>query len=353
MGNFTDDISIGLILSRACNLQCSYCMQRKLDLDRICVQQNNKRLDDIVNFIQGIEERKPKKYKTYVSFYGGEPLLSFNDMKYVVDHLKRTERFRFLITTNGKLLTQEIVNWLNKYKVFTMISWDGSASKKKRGYDALEDKHDLIMQLNSVAISSVVDSDSTLFDRLEEVSAVEEEYFGIHDRHMDDRGAVYVVKGGTPEESYPPGQLKQDVLKLLKKSDAGYLSYIEWHWLNDLIHGTEDFAAGKCWEPAPCSCIKGTMISVTMDGAVTGCINTDGKIATIDDSLETISAAVKKTNYTNLLDDCIKCPYSAIATCVPACRLEQMLNKEVTCSRCKAYGEAKLSAIKEHYAGKK
>ena len=80
-------------------------------------------------------ERSKKTNELCLSFYGGEPLLEFELIKKCVRYImdKRGEKVvRFPITTNGTLLTDEVIRFLVQYDVDLMISLDGD----KESHDA-------------------------------------------------------------------------------------------------------------------------------------------------------------------------------------------------------------------------
>lgn len=101
----------------------------------------------------------------YISFYGGEPLLSFSLIKETVSFLKNKnkelkKRVHYTITTNGSLLTDEIVQFLSEHKFSVELSFDGLAQdvlRKKGSYKAIAPKisellnhTDIGLEVNSV-----------------------------------------------------------------------------------------------------------------------------------------------------------------------------------------------------------
>ena len=77
-----------------------------------------------------------KKY--HLKFYGGEPLLNFSLIDKVVSFLenkntKPRKRAVYTITTNGSLLTEEIIQFLNRHRFLVTLSFDGLAQDITRG----------------------------------------------------------------------------------------------------------------------------------------------------------------------------------------------------------------------------
>jgi len=75
-----------------------------------------------------------------LNFYGGEPLLHFELIKKFIPFIERKSRVlhkkpRFYITTNGSLITKDILRFLNYYKFSVELSFDGLDQdlNRKRG----------------------------------------------------------------------------------------------------------------------------------------------------------------------------------------------------------------------------
>ena len=70
-----------------------------------------------------------------VTFTGGEPLLEFPAIRRAVRYVERTRPpgkiVTYSISTNGTLLTDEIIAFLEKYRVKTQLSFDGSAGAQE------------------------------------------------------------------------------------------------------------------------------------------------------------------------------------------------------------------------------
>lgn len=66
----------------------------------------------------------------FINFYGGEPLLSYDLIKRTVSSLnEKNKKFvrviNYSITTNGSLITEEIIRFFNDNKFSVMLSFDG------------------------------------------------------------------------------------------------------------------------------------------------------------------------------------------------------------------------------------
>lgn len=113
--------------------------------------------------------RLTKNY--YLNFYGGEPLLSFDLIKKVVSFLNEKNKeleknAHYSITTNGSLLTEGIIQFLNKHKFSVELSFDGlaqDAQRKKGTYkkivlsiEELLKYPDINLEVNSVFTSNTI-----------------------------------------------------------------------------------------------------------------------------------------------------------------------------------------------------
>lgn len=119
----------GLILqlTQNCNLRCKYCVYSGGYYNRT---HTNKKMEwntarKAIDFL--IEHSWERPEKT-ISFYGGEPLLEFSLMKKCILWAEKKcegQNITFNFTTNATLITEEIVEFLDKHKVMMLISLDG------------------------------------------------------------------------------------------------------------------------------------------------------------------------------------------------------------------------------------
>jgi len=85
--------------------------------------------------------RLTKNY--YLNFYGGEPFLSFDLIKKTVSFLNNKnkelkKKGHYSITTNGSLITDEIIQFLNKHKFSVELSFDGLVQDVQRKKGSLK-----------------------------------------------------------------------------------------------------------------------------------------------------------------------------------------------------------------------
>ncbi len=120
--NPRDSTSIYFLMSQDCNGKCPYCYQPKEFRQKITLSQ--KIIDDSMDFVLSNFQED----KIQFSLFGGEPLLNFEIIKYVVD---KYPMLKFLITTNGILIREDkkIANWFKSHINNVTVSISINAQK--------------------------------------------------------------------------------------------------------------------------------------------------------------------------------------------------------------------------------
>lgn len=133
-GKKSSDVkTLKIQLGLNCNYDCSYCLQATHVADASVTK-----LDDAKNFIDNLDTwltSTPQR----IEFWGGEPLLYLKKIRYMAPRLR--EKFpyvEFVIITNGSLLNDSVVDFINEYDVGMALSHDGPG-QWLRGPDPLED----------------------------------------------------------------------------------------------------------------------------------------------------------------------------------------------------------------------
>ena len=116
-----------LHVAHTCNLNCSYCFasQGKYQGDRALMSfEVGKRAFDF------LIENSGTRHNLEVDFFGGEPLMNWDVVKQLVAYARSIEKehnknFRFTLTTNGMLIDDEVIDFLNKEMSNVVLSLDG------------------------------------------------------------------------------------------------------------------------------------------------------------------------------------------------------------------------------------
>lgn len=178
MLNLKDNIfTIFIMLGQNCNLNCKYCMQHTLINT---IQDKSVINDEIFDFVMHHADKQSQPID--IRFYGGEPLLYFNDIKDIVFKLKEAN-VSFSIISNGKLLSKNIVEFFNNNK-FTgcAISWDGKNVLETRHYDVFKQKEDLLLQIKNLNVDGVISAYNSLDDYIEALLPYQEKYFKLNQK---------------------------------------------------------------------------------------------------------------------------------------------------------------------------
>ena len=116
-----------LHVAHTCNLNCDYCFasQGKYQGERALMSfEVGKRAFDF------LIENSGTRRNLEVDFFGGEPLMNWDVVKQLVAYARSIEKekgknFRFTLTTNGILLDDEVIDFLNKEMSNVVLSLDG------------------------------------------------------------------------------------------------------------------------------------------------------------------------------------------------------------------------------------
>lgn len=155
---------ITLQVTQNCNLRCSYCtysggyINRVHSNKRMTKELAKKSIDFLIKHSRDCQELS-------IGFYGGEPLLEIDLIKWCVEYSKECvegKEIRYNITTNATLITEEIIEFFNKHNVLLMISLDGP-----------EDIHDK----NRKFAGTNTGSFKTILENLKMISEKFPEYF--------------------------------------------------------------------------------------------------------------------------------------------------------------------------------
>ena len=116
-----------LLISQDCNLRCEYCFAETGDFGMgrslMSLETGKKAIDFLL-------EKSGNRENLELDFFGGEPLMNFDVVKEIVKYAKKNKKeygknFRFTVTTNGLLLTDDKIDFINKEMSNVVLSIDG------------------------------------------------------------------------------------------------------------------------------------------------------------------------------------------------------------------------------------
>ncbi len=116
-----------LHIAHDCNLRCKYCFASTGDFGtgrKLMTAETGKAAIDF------LLEKSVGRENLEVDFFGGEPLMNFDVVKEIVSYARSKEKecgkkFRFTMTTNGMLLTDDKMDYLNEEMQNIVLSIDG------------------------------------------------------------------------------------------------------------------------------------------------------------------------------------------------------------------------------------
>lgn len=134
--------------STKCNLNCAYCYAEKGTYN----MQDKNNMFEAKNYINYYEylNKNMGPFRA-ISFFGGEPILNFHEIKIFVDYLYITYGIdnmpKLGINTNMTIMNDEIKNFLEKYSIDIGTSIDGDKNQHnlyRKSYDPNEDVYKLV-----------------------------------------------------------------------------------------------------------------------------------------------------------------------------------------------------------------
>jgi uncharacterized protein len=127
---------IQLVVTNICNFRCRYCFvdTTYCSKERMRTQKdpNNKMMkkQDAKKYIQTVIKhiKKHGRKNLFIQFFGGEPLVNWPVIKYVLKEFSDGKEYgvkiRYSIVSNGSLITEEIAKYFKKYDVAFIVSFD-------------------------------------------------------------------------------------------------------------------------------------------------------------------------------------------------------------------------------------
>ena len=308
-----------LLVAHDCNLKCAYCFagegEYRGERGMMSIETACKAVDFLIR-------NSGTRRNLEIDFFGGEPLMNFDVVKAVVAYATSLEaqynkNFRFTLTTNGLLLNDENLEYINRYMDNLVFSLDG----RKAVNDAMRftknggGSYDLIVPKLVKAAQSRIGKDFYVRGTFTRHNLD----FGKDVLHLASLGfkniSVEPVAGGVNNEFEIKGadlgaacsEYDQLALGIIKRKGTEE-SFNFFHFMIDL-------AGGPCAAKRLYGCGAGAeYLSVSADGSIYPCHQFAGiqefKMGTVD-GLDEEKAATLRANFEqcNVLskDECKNC----------------------------------------------
>jgi uncharacterized protein len=150
--------NLAFIVTDDCNFNCSYCTLKK---EKKYMKSST--IEKAVTFFYPFLQEN-----AYIIFYGGEPLLAFDQIKHAVSLLQEKEKtgeksLKFSITTNGSLVNDEILDFFNTHCFNMLLSFDGQAQEICRKPGSHKRARELIRRINRDSYPGIEFSTNSVF----------------------------------------------------------------------------------------------------------------------------------------------------------------------------------------------
>ena len=119
-----------LIIAEDCNLACKYCFAGG---DYGNVKHEKMSVEVAIKAVDFLLKTTPESNHYEIDFFGGEPLLNMETLREVTKYARNKEqehnkKIKLTLTTNGILLTDDVITWLNDNNISIVLSLDGRKS---------------------------------------------------------------------------------------------------------------------------------------------------------------------------------------------------------------------------------
>ena len=261
-----------LHVSHDCNLRCQYCFAgtgdfgtgRRMTMD---VDAAKKAIDFVIAKSGG-------RRNIEVDFFGGEPLMAMDTVKATVAYARSIEEkhgkcFRFTITTNGVLLNDENIEYINREMSNAVLSMDGRREVNDQLRPTVNGKgsYDVIVPKFQKLIAGRGIKDYYLrgtFTRLHLDFAEDVKALAAIGRNVSVEPVV-----GKREDPYA---LQEEDLPALKAEYERLAEYLKDHPETNFFHFNVDLSQGPCVIKRLRGCGAGCeYVAVTPDGDIYPC----------------------------------------------------------------------------------
>lgn len=119
--------NLSFVITDDCNFECVYCRQQKENsyLKRPIIE-------NAIDFFYPYLKEECSFF-----FYGGEPLMGFDMIQHAVSTLEEKnsdgkKKHTYSVTTNGSLLTDDMLDFFNRHRFIMLLSYDGISQDDTR-----------------------------------------------------------------------------------------------------------------------------------------------------------------------------------------------------------------------------
>ena len=265
-----------LHVAHDCNLKCKYCFAAQGNFKG---ERSLMSLETGKKALEFLAKNSGNRKNLEVDFFGGEPLMNFEVVKELVHYGREIEKvynknFRFTITTNGILLSDDKIDFINEHMDNVVLSLDGRKEINDYIRPTLNDKgsFDLIVPKFKKLIDSRGDKDYyirgtfTKFNKDFRKDLIE--YYNLGFKKVSIEPVVT-----DPKEPY--ALTEEDLEEILKEYEEFSKDYIDIRKKGDdflFFHYMIDLSQGPCVVKRLVGCGAGSeYIAITPEGDIYPC----------------------------------------------------------------------------------
>ncbi len=171
--------SITLQLTQKCNFRCAYCIYSEESSPYQRSHSDMEMTEELVEAsIDFLFQHSRDSETVNIGLYGGEPFLKFNLIKHAVNYVEKNyygKKVTFSITTNGSLLTDDIIDFLIEHEIHPMISLDGTKEIHDK-YRHFEKNGNGTYEIVSKNMSRIKDKNFDFFRKLKLSTVVDPQH---------------------------------------------------------------------------------------------------------------------------------------------------------------------------------
>ncbi|WP_200805102.1 thioether cross-link-forming SCIFF peptide maturase [Acetoanaerobium noterae] len=265
-----------LHIAHDCNLKCKYCFASQGDFGGaksiMSFEVGKKALEYLV-------DNSGSRKNLEVDFFGGEPLMNFEVVKQIVEYgnelaKEKVKNFRFTITTNGVLLDDEIIDYVNEHMHNVVLSLDGRKSINDDMRPTLNDKgsYDIIVP----KFQKLIEKRKDKYYYVRGTFTRDNMDFSKDVLHFKDLGFdLTSVEPVVGDESNPYALREEDLPKILDEYEKLAVEYSKMRVNNEpfrFFHFMVDLSQGPCVIKRMTGCGAGNeYLAITPEGDIYPC----------------------------------------------------------------------------------
>ena len=275
--------AVCLNIIHACNLRCKYCFADEGEYNghkgKMSLETAKKAIDYVV-------KRSGPRKNIEIDLFGGEPTMMMDTIKEIIAYARENEakwnkRIRFTMTTNATLLTDEMMDYMDKELENIILSIDGRKEVNDKVRIRFDGKGSYDQILPNIK-KMVAQSDKTKAHTVRRTFTREDLDFYEDVKMMVDEGFREIsIEPVVLEDGHPLALRKEDLPKIFESYDKLYDELVQKKAEGkefNFYHFKVDLNGGPCVYKRISGCGAGfEYVAITPQGEVYPCHQFVGK----------------------------------------------------------------------------